>query len=73
MYFEFVWEYVRGQKVQKIDVCKECVREYVRVYGEEVYSGLGFEVVVLKWVVLCLMVLTQMVLWRVVLELMVLG
>ena len=49
-----------------------CVREYVRVYGEEVYSGLGFEVVVLKWVVLCLMVLTQMVLGLMVLGLMVL-
>ena len=40
----------------------------VRVYWEEVYGGLGFEVVVLKWVVLCLMVLTHMVLCWVVLD-----
>ena len=56
-------------------MCKRCVRNIVRMCKSVLGrgdGGLGFEVVVLKWVVLCLMVLTQMVFWRVVLELMVL-
>ena len=65
MYLNLCGRLCGRQIVQKCDVCKKCVREYVRmcksVWGRG-NSGLGFEVVVLKWVVLCLMVLTQMVL-----------
>ena len=36
-----------GHVVQKGDGCVRVCKEYLKVYWEEVYGGLGFEVVVL--------------------------
>ena len=49
-----------GHIVQKVDVCKEYCKS-VLGRGD---GGLGLEVVVLKWVVLCLMVLCGVVLYE---------